>query len=125
MESKALALFLLFNFLFFTYVSATCPTPATPTPASPKPSKKPAKCPKNALKLSACADVLGLLKLGVGGFSSDKCCSLLGGLVDLEAALCLCTAIKANVLGININVPVDLSLLLNTCGKNLPTGYKC
>ncbi|XP_062180699.1 14 kDa proline-rich protein DC2.15-like [Phragmites australis] len=33
----------------------------------------------------------------------DPCCSLLDGLVDLEAAICLCTAIKANNLGINLN----------------------
>ncbi|GJY97353.1 RNA-directed DNA polymerase, eukaryota, reverse transcriptase zinc-binding domain protein [Tanacetum coccineum] len=53
----------------------------------------------------------------VGTPAKTPCCSLLGDLVDLEAAVCLCTAIKANVLGINLNVPVDLSLLLNYCGK--------
>ncbi|GJX02177.1 retrotransposon protein, putative, ty1-copia subclass [Tanacetum coccineum] len=43
----------------------------------------------------------------------------------IEAAICLCTAIKANVLGINLNVPVSLSLLLNVCGKKVPSGFKC
>jgi len=47
------------------------------------------------------------------------------GLVDLEAAVCLCTAIKANVLGIPLNVPVDLSVILNYCGKNVPRGFQC
>nr|GEV27005.1 hypothetical protein [Tanacetum cinerariifolium] len=47
-----------------------------------------------------------------------------GCLVDIEAAVCLCTAIKANVLGINLNVPVSLSLLLNVCGKKVPSGFK-
>jgi hypothetical protein len=53
------------------------------------------------------------------------CCSILGGLADLEAAVCLCTAIKANVLGISLDIPVKLSLLVNYCGKNLPSGFIC
>ncbi|KAL1559727.1 Lipid transfer protein EARLI 1 [Salvia divinorum] len=47
------------------------------------------------------------------------------GLADLEAAVCLCTALKANVLGINLNVPVSLSLLVNYCGKKVPSGFQC
>ncbi|KDP25652.1 hypothetical protein JCGZ_20808 [Jatropha curcas] len=51
------------------------------------------------------------------------CCSLLG---DLEAAVCLCTAIKASILGINLNVSTDdMSSLLNYCGKKLPEGFEC
>ncbi|XWS49088.1 hypothetical protein CRYUN_Cryun13aG0133600 [Craigia yunnanensis] len=50
---------------------------------------------------------------------------VLSGLVDLEAAVCLCTAIKANVLGINIDIPISLSLLINTCGKKLPSDFIC
>ncbi|ONI22610.1 hypothetical protein PRUPE_2G139400 [Prunus persica] len=53
------------------------------------------------------------------------CCSLIAGLSDVDAAVCLCTAIKANVLGINLNVPVSLSLLLNYCGKSVPTDFQC
>jgi hypothetical protein len=45
----------------------------------------------------------------VGLPPTEPCCPLLDGLVDLEAAVCLCTAIKANVLGIHLN----LSLVLN------------
>ncbi|CAF1825506.1 BnaCnng34320D [Brassica napus] len=46
----------------------------------------------------------------------------LKGLVDLEAAACLCTALKANVLGIKLNVPVSLSLLLNARPINASWG---
>ncbi|KAL3818208.1 hypothetical protein ACJIZ3_004113 [Penstemon smallii] len=46
-------------------------------------------------------------------------------LADLEAAVCLCTAIKAKVLGINLNVPLSLSLLLNVCSKKVPPGFQC
>uniref|UniRef100_N1R575 Cortical cell-delineating protein n=1 Tax=Aegilops tauschii TaxID=37682 RepID=N1R575_AEGTA len=42
-----------------------------------------------------------------------------------DAAVCLCTAIKANVLGIKLNVPVDLVLLLNQCGKTCPADFTC
>ncbi|KAE8693886.1 14 kDa proline-rich protein DC2.15 [Hibiscus syriacus] len=127
------ALLVALNLLFFTLVSSTY-VPCPPPPKSPKPSpkgppsgpKKPATCPKDTLKLGVCADLLGgLVHLVVGSSSRTKCCSLISGLADLDAAVCLCTAIKANVLGTNLNVPVSLSLLLNTCGKKLPAGYKC
>jgi hypothetical protein len=56
---------------------------------------------------------------------TEPCCSLLDGLVDLDAAVCLCTAVKANVLGIKLDLPVDLSLILNNCGKICPSDFKC
>ncbi|KAK8662035.1 hypothetical protein V6N13_091623 [Hibiscus sabdariffa] len=56
---------------------------------------------------------------------TKPCCSLIEGLADLEAAVCLCTAVRANVLGININLPISLSLLLNNCGRRVPTDYIC
>ncbi|KAL6648968.1 hypothetical protein ACP70R_013192 [Stipagrostis hirtigluma subsp. patula] len=105
----------------------SCPHP-TPPP-SPKPCPPPpssyGKCPKDTLKLGVCANVLGLVKVEVGKVPTDSCCPLLEGLADLEAAVCLCTAIKANVLGINLDIPVKLSLLLNYCGKSLPEGFIC
>nr|GLL45021.1 14 kDa proline-rich protein DC2.15-like [Ipomoea trifida] len=103
-KTSVLALFIVFNILFCTM----------------------GKCPKDALKLGVCANVLGnLLGLVVGNPPKKPCCSLIEGLVDLEAAVCLCTAIKANVLGINLNVPLSLSLLLNVCGKKVPSGFQC
>ncbi|CAN6845076.1 unnamed protein product [Brassica oleracea] len=94
-------LLLTFNLIFFTFVTSTkCPPT---TPKHPKPPKKDTAvkptCPTDTLKLGVCA--------------------------DLWAAVCLCTALKANVLGINLNVPVDLSLLLNYCGKKLRYGLQC
>ena len=62
----------------------------------------------------------------IGTKPSEECCTLVKGLADLEAALCLCTAIKANVLGIvKLKVPVALSLLVNACGKKVPEGFVC
>ncbi|CAN1258821.1 pEARLI1-like lipid transfer protein 2 [Linum perenne] len=124
---------------FLKQVSAThngCPPPppkptgCPPTPSKPKPKPTPTpssgKCPIDTLKLGVCGNVLGsLLKLKIGNPPVKPCCSLIKGLVDLEAAVCLCTAIKANVLGIHLNVPVSLSLLLNVCSKNVPSGFQC
>ncbi|CAN1748137.1 Lipid transfer protein EARLI 1 [Linum perenne] len=140
-SNSAIALFLLLNVLFFTMVSAThngCPPPppkptgCPPTPSKPKPKPTPTptpssgKCPIDTLKLGVCGNVLGsLLKLKIGNPPVKPCCSLIEGLVDLEAAVCLCTAIKANVLGIHLNVPVSLSLLFNVCSKNVPSGFQC
>ncbi|KAL0445761.1 UNVERIFIED_CONTAM: Lipid transfer protein EARLI 1 [Sesamum latifolium] len=133
--TTSIALLLLLNLLFFTMVSATyapwSPPPKT-TPSGShgrghghKPSSK-AKCPKDTLKLGVCANLLNdLVHLVVGTPPKTPCCSLIGGLADLEAAVCLCTAIKANVLGINLNVPVSLRLLLNYCGKKVPSGFQC
>ncbi|KAJ4712780.1 14 kDa proline-rich protein DC2.15-like [Melia azedarach] len=124
------ALLLSFNLLFFTLVSSTyvpCPPPPKSHnhhhkhPPAPKPT-----CPRDTLKLGVCANLLNdLVHLVVGTPPVSPCCSLIGDLVDLEAAVCLCTAIKANILGLNLNVPVSLSLLLNYCGKNVPSGFQC
>ncbi|KAK3434567.1 14 kDa proline-rich protein DC2.15 [Eucalyptus grandis] len=133
MASKALAstaFLLILNLLFFTLVSST-PLPCAPPPSKPHKHhhhSQPAKpsCPRDALKLGVCADLLnGLVNIVVGTPPKTPCCSLLEGLADLEAAVCLCTAIKASVLGINLNVPVSLSLLLNYCGKDVPYGFQC
>ncbi|KAL7167266.1 hypothetical protein ACSBR2_037850 [Camellia fascicularis] len=121
--NATLTLFLLLNLLFFTFVSSCGTCPFNPKP-KPKPSK--ATCPKDALKLGVCADLLGgLLNITVGTPSKTPCCSLIQGLANLDAAVCLCTAIKANVLGINLNVPLSLSLLLNVCDKKVPSGFHC
>ncbi|CAI0432415.1 unnamed protein product [Linum tenue] len=103
------------------------PTPPTPKPTPPSPTTPSTpKCPIDALKLGVCADVLAnLLNLKLGSPPVQPCCSLINGLVDVEAAVCLCTAIKANILGINLNVPVSLSLLLNACNQKLPSGFQC
>ncbi|KAE9614222.1 hypothetical protein Lal_00016837 [Lupinus albus] len=132
MASKA-AILLSLNILFFTVVSSTyvpCPPPKYPsTPKAPSsnpayPKKQPS-CPKDTLKLGVCADVLGLVNGQLGKPPKVPCCSLIEGLANLEAAVCLCTALKANVLGINLNVPINLSLILNYCGKGVPKGFQC
>ncbi|XP_010264242.1 PREDICTED: 14 kDa proline-rich protein DC2.15-like [Nelumbo nucifera] len=128
-SSASLALLLALNLLFFTLVSSTyvpCPPPPKkPTPKPPKPPVYPS-CPRDTLKLGVCANLLNdLVHLVIGTPPKYPCCTLIEGLADLEAAVCLCTAIKANILGIHLNVPVSLSLLLNYCGKKVPSGFQC
>lgn len=129
-RSLQAVLFISVNLLFFTLVSGNCYVCPKPKPnPNPSPSTTPAamqSCPRDALKLGVCAKLLnGTVGAVVGTPPDAPCCSLIGGLLDLEAAICLCTAIKANILGINLNIPVSLSLLINTCGKNVPSGFQC
>ena len=46
-------------------------------------------------------------------------------LVDLDAAVCLCGATRADVLGINVDISGSLDVILNECGKNAPAGFLC
>ncbi|PWZ58135.1 Cortical cell-delineating protein [Zea mays] len=76
-------------------------------------------CPTNAVAdLKVCADVLVLLKLKINVPQSQRCCPLLGSLVNLDLAACLCATIRLNVLGIPVNLPLDVPLVLNYCGRN-------
>ncbi|KAL6861368.1 hypothetical protein ACP4OV_017068 [Aristida adscensionis] len=89
------------------------------------PCPRPAgKCPVNAVKLAVCADVLdGLIHAAAP--PKARCCPLIAGLADLDAAACVCLAINANVLGVGLDVGVDLSLLVNYCGRAVPADFTC
>ncbi|XP_028785406.1 14 kDa proline-rich protein DC2.15-like [Neltuma alba] len=134
MASKPLAtsLLLTLNLVFLTMVRScapctpptptpTPPTPPTPTPTLPTPIPT---CPIDALKFGVCTNLLNLFNVTVGSPPTIPCCSLITGMVDFEAATCLCTALKANVLGINLNIPISLSVILNNCGMN-NSGFQC
>lgn len=130
--STTLALFLTINLLVFVMASGcyTCTQPKpnpSPNPFPyPNPSPTAKSCPRDALKLGVCANVLnGPIGAIVGSPPDHPCCSVLEGLLDLEVAVCLCTAIKANILGINLNIPISLSLILNACEKSPPSDFLC
>ncbi|GFY96922.1 hypothetical protein Acr_11g0012280 [Actinidia rufa] len=123
----SLAIFIL-SLLFLSPFSSACfschpappiPTPMPPVITAPSPS---AFCPRDTLTLGYCIDLLGMVS---GSPVSSKCCALVEGLEDTEAAVCLCTAIKDNVLGIELNMPVALSLLMSACEKSIPPGFQC
>ena len=139
-KAQVAPILLSLNILFFSMVSSTtapCPPVAekshkhhqkspSSAPATPAPKSK-ERCPIDTLKLGVCANLLGdLVGLVVGPPHKEPCCSLIKGLADLEAAVCLCTALNAEVLGIvNVKLPIHLSLLLSYCGKGVPSGFQC
>ncbi|CAI8609614.1 unnamed protein product [Vicia faba] len=127
MASKV-AIILALNILFFTAVTSNyvpCPPPPPKDHSHHHSHPKNPTCPRDTIKLGVCADILGLINVELGKPPKTPCCSLLDGLANLEAAVCLCTALKANILGINLNLPINLSLILGYCGKGLPKGYVC
>ncbi|KAJ0975927.1 hypothetical protein J5N97_017892 [Dioscorea zingiberensis] len=110
-----------------------CPPPPPPPPPTPKPvpcppppPKTPAgTCPIDALKLNACVDLLcGVVNVRIGKHTKETCCPVLYGLVDLDAALCLCTTIKAKLFDTNVFLPIALQLLVD-CGKHAPKNFHC
>ncbi|XP_057981186.1 pEARLI1-like lipid transfer protein 3 [Malania oleifera] len=85
-----------------------------------------ASCPQDSIKFGVCGGLLDdLLHFAVGNPPSGPCCSVLEGLADFEAAICLCTAFQANVLGVNLDIPISLNLLMNYCGRNAPVDFQC
>ncbi|WVZ07389.1 hypothetical protein V8G54_020735 [Vigna mungo] len=123
--SKLVCTFILLN-LFFISSFAWDNLPCPPKSITPPPSTAPQKCPINTLEFGVCGSWLGLVREAIGSKPSEKCCTVVKGVADLEAALCLCTAIKANVLGpVKLKVPVALTLLINACGKKVPSGFVC
>ncbi|XP_018448057.1 36.4 kDa proline-rich protein [Raphanus sativus] len=103
------------------------PPPLTPCPPPPPaPTPEPETCSIDALKLGACVDVLGgLIHIGLGkSYAKATCCPVLGGLVGLDAAVCLCTTIRAKLLNIDLIIPIALELLVD-CGKTPPRDFKC
>ncbi|XP_031096046.1 14 kDa proline-rich protein DC2.15-like [Ipomoea triloba] len=136
MASKAQAIFVSFNIFFFAVTTATQYPAAIPgflTTAGGNVGTGggnggggAGECPRDVLKLGVCLNLLGgLVGVEVGSPPTLPCCTLLAGLTDLEVAACLCTAIRADALGINLNIPVDLSLIFNDCGREVPNGFTC
>lgn len=87
-----------------------------PTPQS--------SCPlANPVSLNVCVDLLGLVHVVLGNPNTAECCDIINGL-GVDATVCLCTAIHLKVLGLNVDIPLALKLLV-TCGQHLPNGLTC
>lgn len=102
--------------------------PIIVTPPSPWVAPPPyvyPTCPIDALKLGLCLDVLGgLVHVGIGDPVVHVCCPVIQGLLELEAAVCLCTAIRLRLLNLNVFLPLAIQALI-TCGKTPPPGFVC
>ena len=125
----SIALFVWLNLVFFSMVSATCENGICPPPPSKiaSPDYSRAGCSLNPLKFGSCSNIVNNLgNIIFGTPAGSPCCTLLLGLVDLDAAACLCVALKGNVLGIvNLDVSGALNVILGTCGKAIPSGFQC
>ncbi|CAL9157200.1 unnamed protein product [Musa hybrid cultivar] len=124
-SSKSASLFLTLNLLFPAFTSA-CGTTSTSTTPSPK-TRGGGKCLVDTLKLATYANVWNdLITVAIGKFPKQpcECCTLINGVIDLNTTMCLCTALKANVLGIHLNLLINLSLLFNYCGKKVPLEFQ-
>ncbi|KAK7412746.1 hypothetical protein VNO78_04340 [Psophocarpus tetragonolobus] len=105
MSCRSVSVFLFLNLIFFSMATS-----------NPLVTNNP-KCPD----LHICASIL------LPPFKPDgHCCSLIAGLIDLEASLCLCAILKLG-LGDIIKIPLDilLNLQLNNCGRHKPPSYTC
>lgn len=149
-KSRAASLFLISLLLTsaaFPPLASGCDTCTTPRPKKHNPKQRSppavtsppavfpppvddgdpaAKCSvEYILKLGLCLDALGgLVHVGLGRPAENACCPVLEGLLEAEAAACLCTAIKLRVLNLDIYIPLALQLLV-TCGKDPAPGYLC
>ncbi|KAL4347325.1 hypothetical protein GQ457_17G002410 [Hibiscus cannabinus] len=124
--NAATALFLSLVLLFFALVSSQTVVvpPGVVVPNAGNNRGQSGTC--NPLNLGVCLDLLGgLVNVEVGNVPRKPCCSLIQGLADLEAAACLCAAVRSRVLGITIDLPISLSLVLNLCGRNVAADYIC
>ncbi|KAJ8768883.1 hypothetical protein K2173_023878 [Erythroxylum novogranatense] len=124
MSSKSLAsttLFLSLSLLFFTLVSSK----NIQSPSAALKHHHHGKCPRDTLKFSVCSGIAHGLVHRDGVTRNNPCCNILGPLGNFEAALCLCTAIKANVMGHIIDIPIALEMVISFCGKKVPDGFKC
>ncbi|PNX59735.1 proline-rich protein, partial [Trifolium pratense] len=100
--------------------------PSTPPSIPPPPKVTPTTPPTcDIRKLSVCVDLLDIFKVVIGGPRSTPCCQFINGLVGLDASVCVCAALKANVLGVIFNLTATLQLLLNQCGHVQPANYIC
>ncbi|KAK4259729.1 hypothetical protein QN277_006031 [Acacia crassicarpa] len=120
-KAHATSLLLTLNLLLLFITLGSCARPPSPPPPSSSPQ---GSCPIDVLELGVCADLLNSVNVTIGSPPATPCCSLLSGLADVEAAECLCLAIDANILGLQLDVPLSLGVILNDCGKSV-SGFQC
>ncbi|XP_020209522.1 hydrophobic seed protein [Cajanus cajan] len=102
MGSKSVASIILLslNLFFFSMVSSQTAAP----PAQGE------ECPE----LGLCLNILGGNIIG----SPSDCCPLLDGLADIDAVVCICDQLRSRILGLPINLDINLIAIFNACGRN-------
>ncbi|XP_058783640.1 lipid transfer protein EARLI 1-like [Vicia villosa] len=114
MGSKSVASIIIAIFCLNIIFSASLSSAQVPTTSTSN------HCPD----LRICVNVLkDLVSVIIGAPQCKPCCPLIAGLIDVEAHACICTAVKGQILGIDINIPIKV--LLNVCGRKVPAGPVC
>lgn len=95
--------------------------PGTPSPSPVLPSRR---CPINTVRLNLCANILSE-RVNVAIPLRQACCPVLQGLVDLDAAVCLCTVLRGRIFNRNIAAPLTVGVLVNDCGREPLRNFQC
>ncbi|XP_021735723.1 putative lipid-binding protein AIR1 [Chenopodium quinoa] len=126
MASKSAVAFMMVNLAIFAFVSTNAAT-----------------CPD----LNVCVSIANdLVNAQFGGQTRTECCELIHGIADADLGLCLCTSLKNTLLGSTLGgllnalggvlgglggltgndlLNKELVTVVNACGFNNPTQYKC
>ncbi|KAG8043420.1 hypothetical protein GUJ93_ZPchr0458g22673 [Zizania palustris] len=119
------ALLLVAGMLLFAQLAPAAACNYCPTPKPPPPPPPPAfEATARPAGVRGRAQRAGCTRV-VGAKASDACCPLLSGVADLDAALCLCTTIKAKALSVSLVLPIAIEVLVNECGKHVPSSFQC
>ncbi|CAA7388189.1 unnamed protein product [Spirodela intermedia] len=114
-KTQATAAFLLLNLMFCTFASGQL---IRLPPISPV-----LGCVAQLGQAGVCGLLLNILR--IGGFDkllNATCCALFASLTGGQTAQCLCIGVKLRLLGLNVTVPGDINLILQSCGKNITIG---
>ncbi|XP_074271001.1 putative lipid-binding protein At4g00165 [Silene latifolia] len=124
-SSKTTALTVLLYIMCFTCTSScntTYSPPSRNVTISP-PLSNVTHAPPSTKKANCETDIQSF---GVCVMPSPQCCTLVNSMTEVQAAQCLCNALKASVFGlVKVKVNVPLIYLLSGCGQSLPQGFKC
>ncbi|KAL4380654.1 hypothetical protein HN51_003980 [Arachis hypogaea] len=108
------ALLLSLNLFFSTIVTSQQEPPPPPPPS----------CSPNTIMSSGCLTALNDT-IGIGGPSpSSACCSILG-VVNVDAAVCVCSTIKASGLNAIPNDTAAAVAVVSACNLAIPPGFQC
>nr|GMD52074.1 14 kDa proline-rich protein DC2.15-like [Ipomoea batatas] len=125
MGSKVEALTILILSLALSLSVVTSIPLPHPMMSPPPPPPPPSNTCNTTQVLSVCANLINeavRANVGIPPSPNDpaarECCPLIQGLVDVQAGLCLCAAVKADVSPIvDVDIDTTVKVVLNVCNR--------
>lgn len=108
MMKNMIALVLTINLVFFGFTVAQAPPPQA------------LSCPRD---IQLCVNALGV-SVFLNPQRVRQCCTLVAGLDASLASVCLCNAVRINILNI-LTISLRLNQVLNICRITPPPGFTC